>query len=267
MRQDEPVPVDTSAEWWTTTEVADFLGVRVGTVSSYRQRGQMPPPDRTLGRTHLWRPSTIVQWQQRRPRVGEAGVDARPAETGAGDTSSAWQSHGERSLYDNEWVRLSLVDVELPDGRRYEHHVVSMKPAAMTALLDDAEERVLLMWRHRFAADVWNWELPGGLLEPDEGPAVTAGRELEEETGYRARRLEHVVDFEPAIGMVRNRHHVFVGRGAEQVGEPTEQTEMQCMEWVPLDGVLDLIRDGKILNSGSLVALLYVLATRRPPES
>ncbi len=115
----------------------------------------------------LWRPSTIVQWQQHRPCIGEGGADAEPAQRGVGETSPAWKPHGERNLYDNEWVRLSLVDVELPDGRRYEHHVVSMKPAAMTALLDDAGERVLLMWRHRFAADVWNWELPGGLLEPD----------------------------------------------------------------------------------------------------
>src|SRR4051794_14350492 len=99
------VAVDTSAEWWTTTEVADYLGVRVGTISSYRQRGQMPAPDQTLGRTHLWRPSTILQWQQRRPRIGEVGADAEPVEQGVGETS-AWQSHGERSLYDNEWVRL-----------------------------------------------------------------------------------------------------------------------------------------------------------------
>src|SRR3954452_19708741 len=106
MRQDESVPVDTSAEWWTTTEVADYLGVRVGTVSSYRQRGQMPAPDRTLGRTHLWRPSTIVQWRQRRPRTGAGGADALPDQGNAVEPS-AWQSHGERNLYDNEWVRLS----------------------------------------------------------------------------------------------------------------------------------------------------------------
>src|SRR3954471_942604 len=127
MGQDESVAVDAGAEWWTTTEVADYLGVRVGTISSYRQRGQMPAPDRTLGRTHLWRPSTIVQWQQRRPRIGGAGKDQPGAASPTSLTSSGWQVHGERSLYDSEWVRLSLVDVELPDGQRFEHHVVSMK--------------------------------------------------------------------------------------------------------------------------------------------
>jgi hypothetical protein len=44
---------DESDEWWTTSDVAGFLGLQVGTVSSYRQRGQMPAPDKTLGRTHV----------------------------------------------------------------------------------------------------------------------------------------------------------------------------------------------------------------------
>src|SRR3954464_3924289 len=93
MRQDIDVAVDASAEWWTTTEVADYLGVRVGTVSSYRQRGQMPAPDRTLGRTHLWRPSTIVQWQQHRPRIGEGGADAESDQQDSGESLSAWRAY------------------------------------------------------------------------------------------------------------------------------------------------------------------------------
>jgi len=252
-------------EWWTTTDVASFLGLRVGTVSSYRQRGQMPAPDKTLGRTHLWRPETIRTWHQQRPRVGSGTGESHESSGEGGNEpgrSSQWRVHGERTVYDNEWVRLSLADVEPPDGRRHEHHVVTLNPAAMTALLDDSGERVLLMWRHRFAVDVWNWELPGGVVETGEDPAVTAARELEEETGYRPRRLEHVTTFEPMIGMVRSAHHVFVGYGAEQVGEPTEVTEMERMEWVPVADVLGLIRDGKVRNSGSLVALLWVLLDR-----
>jgi 8-oxo-dGTP pyrophosphatase MutT (NUDIX family) len=268
-------PVDPAAEWWTTSDVAEYLGLRIGTVSSYRQRGQMPPPDRTFGRTHLWHPRTITDWQGRRPRVGDARAEAAPpaAKAVAAAASSGsvydtrWIVHGERTIYDNPWVTLSLADVGLPDGQRLEHHVVTMSPTAMTALLDDAGEHVLLMWRHRFASDVWNWELPGGLLEEGEDPAVTAAREVEEETGYRPRSLEHVVTFEPAIGMVRNLHHVYVGHGAERIGEPSETTEMERMEWVPLGDVLGLVDEGKILNSGTLVALLYVLASRAEDAS
>jgi periplasmic divalent cation tolerance protein len=57
---------DRDAEWWTTSDVAEYLGVQIGTVSSYRNRGQMPEPDKTLGRTHLWNPETIVAWNEKR---------------------------------------------------------------------------------------------------------------------------------------------------------------------------------------------------------
>lgn len=172
--------------------------------------------------------------------------------------------HGERSLYESEWVRLGLVDVELPDGSRFEHHALRMPAAAMTALLNDEGTHVLLMWRHRFVPDLWNWELPGGLIDEGEEPAQTAAREIEEETGHRPRVLEHLVTFEPMIGMLRCPHHVFLGRGAERIGEPTERTEMQRMEWVPLDRIPTLISEGVVSNSGTLVALLHVLAISGP---
>ncbi|WP_083789901.1 helix-turn-helix domain-containing protein [Thermomonospora curvata] len=64
---------DTEAEWWTTSDVAEYLGIKVSTVSAYRARGQMPPPDLTVGRTHMWRPATITAWHEGRPRPGVGG--------------------------------------------------------------------------------------------------------------------------------------------------------------------------------------------------
>jgi hypothetical protein len=61
------------AEWRTTSDVAAHLGVRVGTVSPYRQRGQMPAPDMTVGRTHLWQPARIIEWHGAWPRRGVGG--------------------------------------------------------------------------------------------------------------------------------------------------------------------------------------------------
>jgi hypothetical protein len=64
---------DPDAEWWTTTDVAAYLGVRVGTISTYRKRDQMPAPDLTVGRTHMWRPERIIEWHRSRPRPGVGG--------------------------------------------------------------------------------------------------------------------------------------------------------------------------------------------------
>jgi 8-oxo-dGTP pyrophosphatase MutT (NUDIX family) len=142
--------------------------------------------------------------------------------TGGG--SSRWKTFGERVIYDNPWVWLGQVDVELPDGERFWHHVVRLHRAAMMVLLDD-QDRVLLLWRHRFVQDRWGWELPGGLIDEGEEPAETAARELEEETGYLAARVEHLITFQPIVGMVDSEHVVFTGRDAEKIGEPTEGNE------------------------------------------
>ena len=165
-------------------------------------------------------------------------------------------------IYDNPWVWLGQVDVELPDWERFWHHVVRLHRAAMMVLVD-GQERVLLLWRHRFVQDRWGWELPGGLIDEGEEPAETAVRELEEETGYRAGRVEHLITFQPMVGMVDSEHVVFTGRDPEKVAEPTEANEIERMEWVPLASVPGLIAAGEIWNSGSLVALLRLLAADR----
>ncbi|MBN9113183.1 MAG: NUDIX hydrolase [Pseudonocardia sp.] len=175
------------------------------------------------------------------------------------DEAERWIVHGERPVYENEWVTVGLADISMPSGERFEHHTVVLPAAAMTVVLDDAGEHVLMAWRHRFVPDVWNWELPGGLLDVGETPAETAAREVEEETGYRPRSVEHLVTFEPMIGMVRNAHHVFLARGAERVGDAVEVNEGR-FEWLALADVPELIAEGRIVNSGSLVGLLHVLA-------
>ncbi len=172
-----------------------------------------------------------------------------------------WIVHSERPIYENEWVTVGLADISQPSGDRFEHHTVTLPPAAMTVVLDDEGEHVLMSWRHRFVPDVWNWELPGGLLDEGEEPAETAAREVEEETGYRPRSIEHLVTFEPMVGTVRSAHHVFLARGAELVAEPSEVNE-GAFRWVALADVPELIAKGRISNSGSLVGLLHVLAFR-----
>ena len=135
-------------------------------------------------------------------------------------TSGFWRAHGERAIYDSPWVWLGQVDVEPPGGDRYWHHVVRLRTAAVMALVD-GEERVLMLWRHRFVPDRWGWELPGGLVDDGEEPAVAASRELAEETGYRAGQVEHLVSFQPMPGTVDAEHHVYVGGDPLRIGDPT----------------------------------------------
>ncbi len=174
-----------------------------------------------------------------------------------------WHVHAERPLYDNHWVRLTQVDVELPGGRRFWHHVVRLQTVAVAVVLDD-HDRVLLLHRHRFVPDAFGWELPGGF--PDDGEALdaAAAREAEEETGWRPTGPpEHLTTFHPLPGMVDTENAIYLFRGAEQIGEPTDIEESGQVAWLPLDEVAKLIQRGEVLGSGSLVGLLYLLALRR----
>lgn len=166
---------------------------------------------------------------------------------------------GERAVYDNEWVRLVLVDIETPDGSRFEHHVVRLQTVVLTVVIND-ENRVLMLWRHRFATDEWGWELPGGILDPGEDPADCAVREVVEETGWRPVDVEHLISFQPMPGMVDTPHKVYLARSALQVGEPTDREEAARVDWLPIDTVAKLAMKGELLGSGSLVGLLFVLA-------
>jgi 8-oxo-dGTP pyrophosphatase MutT (NUDIX family) len=112
-----------------------------------------------------------------------------------------WKVHGERPIYTSKWVNLWLVDVELPDGQRFEHHVVRMQPVAAAAVIDD-QRRVLMLWRHRFITGTWGWEIPTGIVDPGETPAQTAAREVEEETGWRPGPLTPLVSYEPTNGIL-----------------------------------------------------------------
>jgi 8-oxo-dGTP pyrophosphatase MutT (NUDIX family) len=170
-----------------------------------------------------------------------------------------WTVHGERSLYDSDWMNLRLVDVELPDGTRFEHHVLRMPREASAAVVYDPERGVLLLWRHRFITDSWSWELPGGRVDDGESPEQSAARETREETGWRPGPLRPIGAYHPATGSVDQRFHLFFAEGATFEAEPDDRNEAERIEWVPVERVRELIRAGEVNDGYSLTGLLWAL--------
>ena len=170
-----------------------------------------------------------------------------------------WIVHGERALYQSEWVNLALVDVEIPHERRFDHHVIRVPRAAAGAVIRRPDE-VLLLWRHRFITDTWGWEIPAGKIEDGESPIEGAAREAFEETGWQPGSLHHLTTFHPTNGMSDHTFHIFVADGATHVGEPTDRSEATRVEWVPIERVRDLIANDEIRDGLSLCALAVALA-------
>ena len=171
-----------------------------------------------------------------------------------------WTVHGERSLYDSEWLSLRLTDVEIPGGSRFEHHVIRMPSPAAGTVVRDPDRGVLLLWRHRFVTDTWGWEVPAGRVDPGEEPLDAAAREALEETGWRPGPLRPLTSYYPHNGTCDVRFDLFVADGATHVGEPSDPSEAERVEWVPTEEVRRLVADGEVGDGLSLTALLWAIA-------
>ncbi|GEB50582.1 MULTISPECIES: NUDIX hydrolase [Streptomyces] len=172
-----------------------------------------------------------------------------------------WKNLGERTVYENQWLRVNLADVELPDGRHLDHYLIRLRPVAMATAVNERNE-VLLLWRHRFITDSWGWELAAGVVEDGEELTEAAAREMTEETGWRPGPLRHLMTVEPSNGLTDARHHIYWADSAEYLGQPEDDFESDKREWVPLKETPDLIASGQVPAANTAAALLMLHRVR-----
>ena len=171
-----------------------------------------------------------------------------------------WAVHGERAIYESDWVRLCLADVEVPGIGRFEHHVVRLPRKAAGTVVRGPGRGVLLLWRHRFITDTWGWEIPAGRVEAGESPMEAAEREAIEETGWRPCGLSPLVTYQPSNGLSDQKFHLFLSEGAEHLGDPTDTAESERLEWVSTEHLSAIVKSGEMLDGLSLTAVLYAMA-------
>ncbi|MEP6780399.1 MAG: NUDIX hydrolase [Gemmatimonadaceae bacterium] len=124
-----------------------------------------------------------------------------------------------------------------------------------TAVLG-SDPTVLLIRQYRYAADGYLYEIPAGRLEPGEAPAVCANRELAEETGYRAARVEPMLTMFTTPGFTDEKIHLFVGAGLTLGASAREADEFLELKPTKLSVALRMIKSGEIQDSKTALALL-----------
>ena len=151
-------------------------------------------------------------------------------------------------------------EVELPNGRRVVLDVVR-HPGAAAVVPFVREDEVLLIRQWRHCAGGMIYEVPAGKLDPGEEPAACAARELEEEAGRRAGRLERLGEIWTTPGFTDERIHLFAAFDLEPVPQRLEGDELIERVQMSLARALALVWTGELRDAKSALALLH--AARR----
>ena len=170
----------------------------------------------------------------------------------------------ERFIYDERIYKGQILDVhrvglKMHDGQVVQRDLVRYNPAAVILpVLDDGS--IVLIKNYRFAVDENLYELPAGILEDSEDPAIGAARELTEETGYMARRLEKLGQFYSCPGSMDEILHSYLATeltGGEQDLDQYEDIEVEIVSDAK---AREMVIDGRIHDAKSISTLsLYWL--------
>ena len=170
-------------------------------------------------------------------------------------------------LYSGRIVNLDLDTVRFPDDSSGQLEILRHPGAsAVVPFLDPpgaADPRVVLIRQFRHAADGFIWEVPAGRLDAGESPEACAARELEEETGMRAGRLERLTTIYTTPGFTDERIHLFLAEDLTPGAEHREADEFMELHTVRWSEVMQRVSAGEITDGKTLVSLLFIQSCRR----
>jgi ADP-ribose pyrophosphatase len=164
-----------------------------------------------------------------------------------------------RLAYQGRSITVWQEEVELPNGAVAQLDIVR-HPGASCVVPIEADGRVLMLRQYRHAAGGTIWEVPAGKLDGDT-PERCAAKELEEEAGRRAGRLERLGEIWTTPGFTDEKIHLFAAFDLTEVPHAREEHEVIEVVPMPLEAALELIWTGQLPDAKSALALLH--AARR----
>lgn len=165
-----------------------------------------------------------------------------------------------RTIYQGKIIDLVVDDIQI-DGKEYIREVVR-HPGGVVILAQLPDGTIPFVKQHRYPMDEILLELPAGKLDPGEDPARAAGREFEEETGYRAIGLERFLAGYTSPGFCDELLHFFYADRTQPGTVDREEDEIMQVERLSLEEALALADQGKIVDVKTLLALYWLDARR-----
>ena len=166
-----------------------------------------------------------------------------------------------RRVYTGRVLNLDIDTVRFPNGTAGELEMIRHPGAsAVVPFLSDPagdDPQVMLIRQYRYAAEGYLYEVPAGRLDANEAPEECARRELREETGCEAQRVEHLVTIYTTPGFTDEKIHLFMAVGITRGEASREADEFIEVETMPLSRALSLVERGEIQDAKTALALLY----------
>lgn len=173
---------------------------------------------------------------------------------------------GSRRVYTGRVLNLDIDQVRFPDQSTGELEIIRHPGAsAVLPFLSEPtgpDPQILLIKQYRYAAEDFLYEVPAGRLDPNEAPVDCARRELMEETGCTAARLEPLYTFYTTPGFIDERIHGFMATGITRGKSRREADEFMTLETLTLSRALELIKRGEIRDGKTAVLILFAAGFR-----
>jgi ADP-ribose pyrophosphatase len=171
-----------------------------------------------------------------------------------------------RRVYTGRVINLDVDTVRFPDGSMGELEMIRHPGAsAVIPFLSDPrgdDPQILLLRQYRYAAEGFVYEIPAGRLSPGEDPIDCARRELLEETGCSAERIDYLTMMFTTPGFTDERIHLYMATGLTRGEAARERDEFIELEVLPLSTVLETIERGGIPDGKSALAILFAAGFR-----
>ena len=158
-------------------------------------------------------------------------------------------------VYSGRLLKIDRDRVELPNGGTTDLEMVR-HPGAAAVVPFVSDHEILLVRQFRYAAKGFIYEVPAGTLQKGEAPEACAAREVQEEVGHKASRFEHLASIYTTPGFTDEVIHLYIGRDLTPVEQNLDHDEVLTVERVPFTEAIAMIRDGRLVDSKSICALL-----------
>jgi ADP-ribose pyrophosphatase len=192
--------------------------------------------------------------------ASDAGDDDETPDVDVPDDPLVWETLASTVAYTCPGFDVRHEDVRLPDGTETDYDFVD-EPPAVVVLPFRSDGRVVVIEEYRQAVRRVNRGLPAGSVEPDDDDlAAAARRELVEETGHEADRVEPLTTLEPANGVADSVHHYFVAfdcAPADDGRQALDFDESIRVDVADFEDLLAGVRDGDVRDGRAALAVLY----------